>query len=144
LTAAYEGDLAAGRRVLIIVITDGEPSDGSPDDLYGVLNSVLSKHKPNLYISFTECNDNEEEMAYLDGWDQRLPNFDNSDDYGLEAARVKAAQASRGKRVRFTYADYVVKVILGAVLRKYFNIDQGGYIAGLPGSGGGSTCCTIL
>lgn len=69
LTDSYGGDLAAGRRVLIMVITDGEPSDGSPDDLFRLLSSVLSN--PNLFMSFAECNDNEEEMAYLDGWDTR-------------------------------------------------------------------------
>lgn len=65
-----------------------------------------------------------------DGWDTRLPHFDNNDDYGMESQRVRAAQASRGVRVRFTYVDYVVKIVLGAILRKYFNLDQGGRTGG--------------
>ncbi len=52
----------------------------------------------------------------------------------MEAQRVKAAQASRGQRVRFTYADYAVKVLLGPILRKYFNLDQSGRVGyqGVP------------
>lgn len=151
-------ECALGRRVLVIVITDGEPSDGSPDDLYAMLNTYLRRMSPNLHVSFAECNDNEEEMAYLDGWDNRLPNFDNTDDYKMEAMRVKAAQASRGMRVRFTYVDYVVKIILGSVLRRYFMMDQstsmgfsvfggGGPTGSAAGGGGGDPgcpCCTVV
>lgn len=135
LASMYASDLASS-RVLLLVITDGEPSDGSPDDLFLCLQRVLRTHSPRLFVSFAECNDNEEEMAYLDGWDRRLPNFDNTDDYGMEAMRVKAALASKGQRVRFTYADYAVKIMLGAILRKYFNLDQT--------SGMNDCCCTIM
>ena len=132
LGEAYSGDLSAGGRVLFLVITDGEPSDGSPSDLFRVLDTTLRRYLPHLFVSFAECNDNEEEMAYLDGWDRRLPNFDNTDDFGMEAQRVKAAQRSKGLRQRFSYADYIVKIILGSILPKYFNMDQ-------P-----TVCCAIL
>ena len=46
----------------------------------------------NIHVSVAECNDNEEEMAFLDGWDTRLKNFDNTDDYRMELARVRMAQ----------------------------------------------------
>ena len=123
---AYQADMQAGRRVLVIVITDGEPSDGGVDDLFSLMESALKygRNKDKLFVSFAECNDNEEEMAYLDGWDTRLPHFDNTDDFPMEALRVKAAQRARGERQRFTYVDYVIKIVLGAVLRKYWNMDQ--------------------
>ena len=60
------------RRVLVIFVTDGEPSDGSIDDLF----RLLQRGRPdNVHVSLAECNDNEEEMAYLDGWDNQLKNF---------------------------------------------------------------------
>ena len=71
---AYQAEAEAGRRVIVVVITDGEPSDGSPDNLFALLRA---RHQ-NVHISLAECNDNEEEMSWLDGWDQRLVNFDNS------------------------------------------------------------------
>ena len=78
----YSEYLKQGHRVLVVVIADGEPSDGSVDDLFQVLQGALrnNQHGPSdkIFVSFAECNDNEEEMAYLDGWDQRLPHFDNT------------------------------------------------------------------
>lgn len=62
------------RQLLVVVITDGEPSDGSRDDLF----SVLYFKPQNVHVSFAECTDNEEDMKYLDEWDGRIPKFDNT------------------------------------------------------------------
>ena len=56
-------------------------------------------------------------MDYLDGWDRRLQNFDNSDDYRFELSRVRAW---RGAASRFSFTDYAVKILLGSLMRKYF------------------------
>ena len=77
--ATYNNEARSGRRIIIIVITDGEPSDGSADQLF----SILQRRGPNEFESLAECNYNEDEMAYLDGWDTRLQNFDNTDDCKL-------------------------------------------------------------
>ena len=127
--ATYGPEAEAGRRVIVVVITDGEPSDGSPEQLFAVLQQ--QRHQ-NIHVSIAECNDNEDEMAYLDGWDKRLLNFDNSDDFSMELMRVRAAN---GPRFRFTYLDYAVKIILGSTMRRYFNEDQA--------LGGGEGCCAI-
>jgi len=119
----------SGKRVIVVVITDGEPSDGSADDLFRLLSG---QRHDNFHLSIAECNDNEEEMAYLDGWDRRLKNFDNTDDYKMELSRVRAVQ---GPKARFTYVDYAVKIVLGSTVRKYFQIDQ----AGAGGGFGGGT-----
>lgn len=122
----YRATMRSGRRVLVIVITDGEPTDGSVLELYNILEKELNKgpNKDNLYVSFAECNDNEKEMQYLDTWDTKLQHFDNTDDFPLESLRVRRAQQYKGLRQRFTYMDYVIKIILGAVMRKYWNMDQ--------------------
>ncbi len=39
-----------------------------------------------------------------------------------------------GRMTRFTYNDYVVKILLGSMMRKYFALDQGF---------GGGCCCAI-
>ena len=47
--------------------------------------------------------------------------------------RVLAA----GMMIKFSYSDFVTKVLLGSLMRKYFNMDQGGF-----GSGDDGCCCT--
>ena len=58
----YRPEAAAGHRVLVVVITDGEPSDGTVQSLFNLLQ--YERHN-NIHVSLAECNDNEEEMAYL-------------------------------------------------------------------------------
>ena len=85
-----------------------------------------------------------------------MPLFYCSDDFGMELQRVRAAT---GPGYRFTYSDYAVKIILGSVMKKYFNMDQrvGMGMGGMMGGGGyggaaGGTmvmsssggCCTIV
>jgi hypothetical protein len=126
---AYGAEAAVGRRVLIVVITDGEPSDGSVNQLFYLLRN---ERGPNFHVSLAECNDNEEEMAYLDTWDTQLVNFDNTDDFPLERRRVRAA---KGSNYRFSFTDYAVKILLGSLMRKYFAQDQAAVF------GDGSSCC---
>jgi hypothetical protein len=105
------------RQLLIIVVTDGEPSDGSLEQL----SSVLLNKRNNVHISFAECTDNEEAMRFLDDLDNKIPNFDNTDDYREEQRRVKAAQ---GPGFKFDYTDYVIKILLATFVKWYFNLDQ--------------------
>jgi hypothetical protein len=117
------------RQLLIVVITDGEPTDGDHRDLFNVLN-----YKPaNVHISFAECTDREEDMAYLDDWEGLIRNFDNTDDYREELAKVKA---KNGKNFKFDYTDYVIKILLATFVRWYFDLDR-------PKTKDGA-CCNIL
>jgi hypothetical protein len=99
-------------RVLLVLVTDGEPSDGSYDALF----STLSQLPRNMYISMVECNDNEEEMDYLSGWDTRLPRFHNQEDYGEELALVRRVN---GQSTKFTRANYVQMILLSPIYPKY-------------------------
>jgi len=127
-----------GKQLLIVVITDGEPSDGSRNDLFNALTAITSTG--NVHVSFAECTDNEEDMAYLDGWDGRIKNFDNTDDYREELRRVKRSQ---GASFKFDYTDYVIKILLATFVRWYFNLDQPGYLQ-VGYSNNDDCCCTIL
>jgi len=107
------------RKLLIIVVTDGEPTDGTRTDLYNTLVEIT--RSGNVHISFAECTDNAEDMEYLDAWDGCIKNFDNTDDYREELQRVKMVQ---GMQFKFDYTDYVIKILLATFVRWYFNIDQ--------------------
>jgi hypothetical protein len=117
-----------GRRVLLILVTDGEPSDGSYNQLFRTLQSMPS----HMYLSMVECNDNEEEMEYLSGWDTKLARFHNQEDYGAELDLVRRAQ---GRQVKFTRANYIQMIVLSPIYPQYA-ID----VRGLRNS----DCCTIL
>lgn len=105
------------RSLLIVVITDGEPTDATRDQLY----YTLVNKRDNVHVSFAETTDNAEDCEYLDAWDGRIKNFDNTDDYREELARVKQIQ---GPQFKFDFTDYVIKILLATFVRWYFNLDQ--------------------
>lgn len=110
-------DIPSNKNLLIIVISDGEPTDGSRSDLY---NTLVNKRN-NVHISFTECTDNAEDMEYLDAWDGLIRNFDNTEDYREELARIKNIQ---GNQFKYDFTDHIVRILLCTFLRWYFNLDQ--------------------
>jgi len=113
------------RQLLCIVVTDGEPSDGSTEQLCNAI-----RRKPQgCHLSFAECTDRPEDMDYLDELDRSIPNFDNTDDYREEAIKVKRRM---GQNFKFDFNDYVIKVLLATFYKQYWGLDQ-------PAG-----CCTIL
>lgn len=130
-----------GKQLLLVVITDGEPSDGSHDDLFYAISYVTRNGE--AHVSFAECTDQEDDMEYLDRWDGRIKNFDNTDDYREELKRVKNIQ---GQSFKFDYNDYVVKILLATFVRWYFNLDQRPVMnnTSYPRSNNQDGCCLIL
>ena len=106
-------------KLLIVVITDGAPTDGSRQELFNALTYITGSG--NIHVSFAECTNQVEEMEYLDQWDGCIPNFDNTDDYREELQRVRNAQ---GAQFKFTFTDYIVKILLATFNRWYFSLDQ--------------------
>lgn len=109
--------LPSDKKLLIVCLTDGEPTDGSRQDLYNVLTSKNS----NVHISFAEVTDQEDDMVYLDQFTGVITNFDNTDDYREELNRVKSIQ---GQQFKFDYTDYVIKILLATFIKQYFFVDQ--------------------
>ena len=126
------------KQLLIVVVTDGEPTDGNRDNLYWTLSNITAGG--NVHISFAECTDNEEDMEYLDAWDGRIRNFDNTDDYREELRRVKQ---TKGQSFKFTYEDYVIKILLATFIPYYYNLDQGARLSGISNPDD-CCCCNIV
>jgi hypothetical protein len=116
LTGEAKGAARNASR-LLIVITDGEPTDGSRDDL----RQALEDKPANVHLSFAECTDQADDCEYLDAYTGLIRNFDNTDDYREEQARVKAMQ---GTQFKFDFGDYVIKILLATFVRWYFNLDR--------------------
>ena len=137
--------LVGNKQLLIIVITDGEPVDGTSNprnNLYRAITNITNNG--NVHVSFAECTDQEEDMKYLDEWDNKIKNFDNTDDYREELRRVKA---TNGQSFKFDYTDYVIKILLATFIKSYFNIDQGSnniQRSDNRQNNDDCNCCTIL
>jgi len=106
-------------HVLLLTLSDGEPSDVNGN--INVLVNTLNAKPPLFHVSLIECNDNEEEMAFMDSLDGKVFNFHNSDDYRLELARVKSQQ---GNNFKYTYTDYIISAVLSTFIPSYFLLDQ--------------------
>lgn len=114
----------SSKKLLIVTITDGEPVDGTDtarSNLFNAIDYIIENGKGNIHVSFAECTDNAEDMEYLDQWDGLIRNWDNSNDFREEVQRVKTIQ---GPQFKFTFVDYVIKILLATFVRWYFNLDQ--------------------
>ena len=67
------------------------------------------------------CTDDNEAIAYLDRVDRNCPRVDVTDDFVSERHEVLRAQ---GPGFHFTFGDYVVKALLGAVDPMFDGLDE--------------------
>ena len=89
------------------------PTDEQGNPSVSTLESVLRNERtPQTYVSFLACTDDLQDVAYLSNWDKNLPNVDVMDDYRSERAEV---QRARGPTFPFSFGDYIVKALLGAI-----------------------------
>jgi hypothetical protein len=123
VAAALRSVMDNGQVVLLVVITDGEPAGGpgeTRDGLFTCLQRVTANGR--LHVSFAECTDMADDMEYLDLWDGKIRNFDNTDDYREELQRVRVAQ--NDPTFKFDYSDYVNKILMATLDRWFYNLDQ--------------------
>jgi len=107
-------------RKLVIVATDGEPSDDSAP--YYKFKSVLgSMVRNNMRIGFLACTDQDDQVEYLNDIDRQYREIDVSDDYHTELRQIRRVQ---GSGFAFTYGDYVVKVLAGAIDNRLDGLDE--------------------
>lgn len=113
-----------GRKLLIIVVTDGQPTTrtGNVVDQYSLKRKLQNKPN-NTYISFAECTDVSTGMEYIDEWVKRreVYNFANTDDYREHLLNVRKY---KGPGFKCDYNDYVEKIILGPFYDYYKYIDE--------------------
>lgn len=121
----------AERKLLIIIVTDGEPTNhDGVKDVKG-FKMCLKSRSNNVFTNIIACTDDEQSMAYLNNWDRKLKNLDVIDDFRSERTEVMKA---RGPNFQFSFGDYVVKSLVGATDEEMDNLDE-------PD---GVSCCTPL
>lgn len=110
----------AGR--IVIICTDGEPTDEqgrvNTKQLYNVL---MCQRKRNDFVTFLACTDDDDAIGYLNRWDVEIPRLDVIDDYPNEKREVQRAQ---GRHFSFTFGEYVVKTLMGAVIPSLDRLDE--------------------
>ncbi|KAL0216166.1 hypothetical protein P9112_008350 [Eukaryota sp. TZLM1-RC] len=126
------GGPEACKKLLVIIITDGQPSNeqGYPD--IRPFKRALQTKPDNVFVSIVACTDDQSTMSYLNDWDDSIPNLDVIDDYVSERQEIREAQ---GHSFPFSYGDYIVKILCGPIVPE---LDQ------LDSKKGGSGECTLL
>jgi hypothetical protein len=99
-------------KLLIVIITDGEPTDENGKvDIRDFKRALKDRHR-NVYTTIVSATDDYTTMKYLDDWDVTIPRLDVIDDYRSERAQV---MRHKGSSYRFTFGDYVVKSMVGSI-----------------------------
>lgn len=111
-----------GKSIIIHLLTDGHPTDqNGKEDIRSVTYWIRNRNfKPKTYFSIVLCTD-DESIERLYRRLERSANIDVSEDYRGESRDVRRA---RGRNFRFSYGDYVVKIMVGSFDRTMHNIDR--------------------
>jgi hypothetical protein len=85
------------KKLLIIILTDGEPTDDYGNgDIKNFKRSLLSRNPMNkIFVNIVTCTDDPDSVDYLNKWDRTIPNLDVIDDYKSEKDEVKRKNGSR-------------------------------------------------
>jgi len=118
------------KRLLVFVATDGAPTDPNGNvDVRSLENLMQNERRAQTtYVTFLACTDDEASVAYLSQWDRTMQNVDVVDDYKTEREEIRRV---KGYNFPFSFGDYVVKALLGAVDPQIDSLDEspaaGGY-----------------
>ena len=126
---------ATEKPTLMIIMTDGLPSDAhGRSNQYNMTHfkTVIRSKPKNYHVVFGACTSEDDVMTYLNSMDD-IDGVDIVDDYHSEKCEVQKIQ---GKSFTFTFGDYIMKTMLGAIDKQTDMLDE----IPLPGRGGCMGC----
>ncbi|CAF1370795.1 unnamed protein product [Adineta steineri] len=112
------------RKLLIIIATDGVPTDERERPDSHTLEHVLKNERrpiDRIPVTIVACTDDDTCMEYLNDWDEKIPNLDVIDDYESEKKEIQKCQ---GKDFPFGFGDYIVKILMGGIDSWIDNLDE--------------------
>lgn len=126
-----------GKSLIVHILTDGHPTNAyGQEDIAGLTSWLRNRKFINkTFYSIILCTDDEEieksyrVLEYNPRYNRGVQGVDVTEDYRGETRDVKRA---RGQSYRFTFGDYIVKTVIGA-------IDPSVHLIDLP-----EPCCIIL
>ncbi|CAF1467564.1 unnamed protein product [Adineta steineri] len=93
------------RKLLILLATDGVPTDNHERPDINTLKQVLRRERfptDRVPVTIIACTDDEYSMEYLNNWDKTIPNLDVVQDYRSEQKQILDCQ---GKDFPFSFGD---------------------------------------
>ena len=117
---------AAETDLILLIMTDGEPSDCS----FSELRTLVGQKSPNVYCTFMMCTEEDDVVEQYNKSLDRLPGVDITDDYVSEKKEVEKL----GNKL--SYYKWMAKAVLGGKMPKYDHMDE-------KRAGGGGGCCVI-
>jgi len=111
------------KNLLILLFTDGLPTVNGNiniNDLYRVIDKRDNIDK--VFVSIVMCTDDDSIVEQYDKkFDKKIRHVDVVDDYHTERAQIQRVQ---GSNYKFSYGDYVVKMMMGAIDPKMDKLDE--------------------
>jgi hypothetical protein len=101
-----------GKQLLLIIATDGEPTDPMGTPNIPEFKQILYTRPQNVFTTIVACTNDLNSIGYLNGLDREIPRLDVVDDYKSEFAEVKRV---KGPQFPFSFGDYVAKCFIGSV-----------------------------
>ena len=102
----------SGKNLLLIITTDGEPTDADGNPSVPEFKQCLQNRPNNVFSTIVACTSDQDSIGYLNGLDKEMPRLDVCDDYKSEFAEVKR---SKGPQFPFSFGDYIAKILLGSI-----------------------------
>lgn len=134
---ASKADVLKERKLLVILATDGRPTDDLGNDQAPQFPAFIKSKPGSLYLSIVACTDDDQAVNFLDElMEMKIPNVDVTEDYKAECAEVKSAN---GPSYPFSFGDYICKIMLGSVDDSFGDKALG--LIGAPPKNSG--CCMI-
>ncbi|CAH0373015.1 unnamed protein product [Pelagomonas calceolata] len=112
--------------LILLIMTDGEPSDCS----FSELRQLVGQKSPKVYCTFMMCTEEDDVVEQYNKSLDRLPGVDITDDYVSEKKEVEKL----GNKL--SYYKWMAKAVLGGKMPKYDHMDE-------KRAGGGGACCVI-
>jgi hypothetical protein len=109
------------RKLLILIATDGEPTDERGRPAIKEFKQIMMQRSVNCYTTVVACTDDNSSLDYLNRWDRCIPRLDVVDDYQSERKEIKKI---KGNQFPFSFGDYVVKSLIGSIDPEMDGMDE--------------------
>jgi len=130
------------RNLLIILATDGEPTNQLGNVDTNEFKNILISRPGRVFTNIVCCTDDDDSIGYLSVFDKQIPRLDVVDDYRTERNEIKKI---KGANFSFSFGDYVSKTMIGSIDPETDRMDQTvDYVPPTQSNYNKSDCCLIL